>query len=44
MINWLLLKLHAIKSKHPMKQYLSPNDFALWISKQDGYYKIIFKR
>lgn len=44
MFKWLLLRLHARKSNHPMKQYLSPNDFAIWIATQDGYYDEIRRR
>lgn len=44
MFKWLLLNLHALKSNHPMKQYLSPNDFTIWIAKQDGYYNKVFRR
>ena len=43
MIFQLLLRLHALKSNHPMKKHLSPNDFALWIAIQDGYYNEVIR-
>ena len=37
MLGMPLFRLHAIKSNSEMKKYLSKNDFAYMLAKQDGY-------
>jgi len=37
MIGNLLLRFHARKSTHPMKDFYSKSDFALILATEDGY-------
>ena len=37
MIGNLLLRFHARKSTHPMKDFYSKSDFALILAMEDGY-------
>lgn len=41
MLGEFLLILHAKKSDHPMKKYLSIKDFSVWLAQEDGYDKKI---
>lgn len=43
MLGNLLLRLHARKSIHPMKDFYSKSDFAFMLATEDGYIEKIPK-